>query len=199
MLFPWQSSSLFTEMQNTSWPSFNLNCLWTTTTLTSLPPGLRSCVFSAEQIEATRGRKLPLVGGNPERNTKRRKQTCALYSVFSRGAGSLVHESIGVAQSCSSCLNRSVTGCGFRKPFFLRGRRPLPCLLCSQRGEGAGSASSLSQECSAIWEWQQPQHVRIQQRPLWLCTSQINNTHSQASYFLTCWAVWKHWPKIESR
>lgn len=40
----------------------------------------------------------------------------------------------------------------FRKPFFLPGGRPLPCLLCLQRGEGAGSASSLSQECSAIWE-----------------------------------------------
>lgn len=41
---------------------------------------------------------------------------------------------------------------GFRKPFFLQGGRPLPCLLCLQRQEGVGSASSLSQERSAIWE-----------------------------------------------
>lgn len=41
---------------------------------------------------------------------------------------------------------------GFGKPFFLKGGRPLPCLLCSQRQEGVGSALLVSQECSGIWE-----------------------------------------------
>lgn len=41
---------------------------------------------------------------------------------------------------------------GWRKPSFVCGRRPHRQFSCSQRWEKADSGSSLSQECSAIWE-----------------------------------------------
>lgn len=134
---------LFTEIQSTSWPSLTLNACELQRHWPASLQGLDPAFSQQSRVEATRGRKLPLVGRNPERNSKRRKQTGALYSVFSRGGGTLVHEGIGVAQSCSSCLKRSVTGCGVEEAILSAGTKAssLPFMLTKGRRGWVGLQS----------------------------------------------------------
>lgn len=76
---------------------------------------------------------------------------------------------------------------GFRKSFFLHWGGRLSCLLCLQRQEGVWSASSLSQECSAIWEvstWGQGMTSVTSYQPN---TFKVEHSHAQL-----CWLVFCH-------
>lgn len=138
--------------------------------------------FSVDKcgIEAVWGRKWPGGGGEEERD----KATIALQRrLFSLRKGSSVHESVCGALSSSALpvalLWKDV---GFRKSFFLHWGRRLPCLLCLQRQEGVWSASSRSQECSAIWEvstWGQGMTSVTLYQPN---TFKLEHSHAQLQY-----------------